>query len=259
MLGADDDAARRARRRAAASAASVHVDAVSSMCPCQPPGSPSSCASQSSVTSSSSCSAGDVRQRIPTWLSAAASSSARIARLRAGRREVGEEARVLPVRDRRHEHVVEVAQHVRERLALLRRRGGQPRAHVARLDLREHRQLAHAARGRPRPTRPPRRRPRGRSPRAASRSPPTAACSGPAPSSATRAAPARCRARRSRARASRARRSRSTSLTPGLAREPRVHVAQVEPVGLRVDLEERPGLERLLDDPLDVDVDGRAC
>ena len=41
-------------------------------------GSPSRSASQASVTSSSSWSAGEVRQRIPTWFSPAASSSARI-------------------------------------------------------------------------------------------------------------------------------------------------------------------------------------
>ena len=34
----------------------------------------------------------------------------------AGRREVGEVARALPVRDPRHEHLVEVAEHGRERL-----------------------------------------------------------------------------------------------------------------------------------------------
>ena len=64
--------------RAAASAAIVPVDAVSSRWPCRPAGSPSSCASQSSVSSSSSCSAGEVRQRIPTWFRPAISSSARM-------------------------------------------------------------------------------------------------------------------------------------------------------------------------------------
>ena len=49
------------------------------MCPCQPDGSPSSSATQSSTTPSSSVEAGDVRQRIAFWLSAAASSSARMA------------------------------------------------------------------------------------------------------------------------------------------------------------------------------------
>ena len=58
--------------------ASVDVDAVSSMCPCHPSGRPSSCASQSIVSSSSSVRAGEVRQRKPTLFSVATSSSARI-------------------------------------------------------------------------------------------------------------------------------------------------------------------------------------
>ncbi len=65
--------------RAAISAAIVEVEAVSSMCPCHPDGSPSSCATQSSTTPSSSVAAGAVRHRIATELSVAASSSARIA------------------------------------------------------------------------------------------------------------------------------------------------------------------------------------
>ena len=65
--------------RAAMSAASVEVDAESSMWPCHPPGSPSSWRSQSSVSSSSSVEAGEVRQMNATWLRVAASSSARIA------------------------------------------------------------------------------------------------------------------------------------------------------------------------------------
>ena len=64
--------------RAAISAASVDVDAVSSMWPCQPSGSPSSCRTQSTTRSSSSVDAGEARQRIATWFSVAASSSARI-------------------------------------------------------------------------------------------------------------------------------------------------------------------------------------
>ena len=65
--------------RAATSAAKVEVEAVSSMCPCQPGGSPSSCASQSSTTTSSSVRAGLVRHRKPTWFRAAAIISARMA------------------------------------------------------------------------------------------------------------------------------------------------------------------------------------
>ena len=48
------------------------------MWPCQPVGRPSSCATQSSVSASSSVDAGDVRQMKPTEFSVAASSSARI-------------------------------------------------------------------------------------------------------------------------------------------------------------------------------------
>ena len=62
----------------AASAASVEVEAVSSMCPCQPGGRPSSWATQSRTVTSSSVEAGEVRQRIATEFSVAASSSARI-------------------------------------------------------------------------------------------------------------------------------------------------------------------------------------
>ena len=47
-------------------------------------------------------------------------------------------------------------------------------------------------------------------------------------------------------------------LQPRLLRGPCVHVTQVEPVGLAVDLEHGPGLERALDHALDVDVARRA-
>ena len=77
MLGADDPVAT-GDVRAAISAASVEVDAVSSMCPCQPSGSPSSCRTQSTVRSSSSVDAGDACHRIATWFIVAASSSARM-------------------------------------------------------------------------------------------------------------------------------------------------------------------------------------
>ncbi len=65
--------------RAAISAASVEIDAVSSMWPCQPSGSPSSSAVQSRTSPSSSVEAGDVRHRIATEFRVAASSSARMA------------------------------------------------------------------------------------------------------------------------------------------------------------------------------------
>ena len=64
--------------RAAASAVISPVEAVSSIWPWRPSGRPSRSASQASVTSSSSWSAGEARQRIPTWFSAATRSSARI-------------------------------------------------------------------------------------------------------------------------------------------------------------------------------------
>ena len=56
----------------------MEVDAPSSMWPIHDAGSPSRSASQPSVTCSSSVAAGDVRQSIAFWLSAAISSSARI-------------------------------------------------------------------------------------------------------------------------------------------------------------------------------------
>ena len=56
----------------------VEVEAVSSICPCHPDGRPSSCASQSSVSSSSSVAAGEVAHPIALTFSVAISSSARI-------------------------------------------------------------------------------------------------------------------------------------------------------------------------------------
>ena len=116
---------------------------MSSMWPCQPSGSPSSCRTQSATRSSSSVEAGDARQRSATWFSAAAISS-EDRRLRRGDREVGEEARALPVRECRQEEVVEVAQDVGKGLGLLGRRGRQLRRELARPHLREHGQLADA-------------------------------------------------------------------------------------------------------------------
>jgi hypothetical protein len=54
----------------------VEIEAVSSMCPCRPAGSPSSCAIQSSTRSSSSVAAGPVCQTIVLTLRAAAMNSA---------------------------------------------------------------------------------------------------------------------------------------------------------------------------------------
>ena len=129
--------------RAAISAASVEVDAVSSMWPCHSRGMPISWATQSSTVTSSSVEAGAVRQRIATEFRVAASSSARMPGSADGDCEVGEEPRVLPVRDAREEDLVEVAEHRGERLRLLGRRLRQPRADLPRLDLGEHGQLAH--------------------------------------------------------------------------------------------------------------------
>src|SRR5581483_7034908 len=55
------------------------------------------------------------------------------------------EPRVVPVREPGHDHLVEVAQHRLERLSMLRRRGGQLRAHVARPDPRGDGELRDAA------------------------------------------------------------------------------------------------------------------
>ena len=57
------------------------------------------------------------------------------------RREVREEARVLPVREAGDEVLVQVRQHGLERLRLLRQRRRQRRRHVARLHLGEHGQV----------------------------------------------------------------------------------------------------------------------
>jgi hypothetical protein len=65
-------------------------------------------------------------------------------RLRSRDGEVGEEARMLPVRQRGHDQLVEIAQHVRKRLGLFRRRERQLRGQLAGLHLRKHRQLADA-------------------------------------------------------------------------------------------------------------------
>ena len=78
VLGADTTTLRPVVWRAAIIAVMVEVEAASSMWPCQPSGRPSSCATQSHTSPSSSVDAGEVRHRIATGFSAAASSSARI-------------------------------------------------------------------------------------------------------------------------------------------------------------------------------------
>ena len=182
--------------RAAIMAAIVEVEAASSMWPCQPSGSPSSCATQSHASASSSVEAGEVRHRNATGLSAAASISARIAGREALSREVGEEARVLPVGHARHQHLVEVAQDGGERLALLGRRGRQARADRRRARPGRAPAARRRGRGRRRPTRARRGRRRGsRSRRAPPRAPPAWPAPPPARPRTTRATrPAgRCR------------------------------------------------------------------
>ncbi len=71
------------------------------MWPCHSPGRPSSWPSHESVSSSSSVTAGEVRQSMPLAFIVAASSSARMPGCDAVIAEVGEEARVVPVRDAR--------------------------------------------------------------------------------------------------------------------------------------------------------------
>ncbi len=66
------------------------------------------------------------------------------ARLRRGRREVGEEARALPVRETGHEDAVEVLQDRRERLRLLGRGAWKRGANLSGLDLREDREVPHS-------------------------------------------------------------------------------------------------------------------
>ena len=130
-------------------------------------------------------------------------------RFRPGVREIGEEARALPVRRSREQDLVESRGSPANGSAVWRRRR-QPRAKFARLGPGRAPAARLRARGTTRPSRRPPRRRRGSSLCAASRSPPTSACSGSAPSSARRGAPARRRARRSGALSSSARRSRSS-------------------------------------------------
>ena len=131
MLGAHHDPRVRPHVRAAASAASVEVEAVSSMWPCQSAGRPSSCATQRTATYSSSVPAGEARRGSRTAFRRR-DQLGQDGRLRRARREVGEEARVVPVRDGRQDHLVEVAQDVRELLGLVRRRRRQRARQLAR-------------------------------------------------------------------------------------------------------------------------------
>ena len=143
VLGADDDARPGRASRAAASAAIVPVEAVSSRWPCSPgagraaarasraspppaPAAPATCARGSRP--------GSARRRAARRGSPAPSRCSRSRRRSAGSASASppggapRRGRAGPPRTARR----------------LRRRGGQPRAQLARLDLGEHRQLAHA-------------------------------------------------------------------------------------------------------------------
>ena len=171
--------------------------------------------SQSIVSSSSSVAAGPVRQSIAFTFSAADEQLREDPRLRARDREVGEEARVVPVRRARDDHLVEVAQDRVERLGLLGRRGRELRAHPAGSTVGAHRVARGSPRGSAPPTRARRRRRGGSRPSSRLlqllRPAPTCACSRRRPSSASRAGPGRRPARGSRARGRGGRPSRRRS------------------------------------------------
>jgi hypothetical protein len=63
--------------------------------------------------------------------------------LRGGGGEVGEEARMLPVRDTRQQELLQIAKDVGEGLRPLRRLGREPSADLARVDPRQDGKLAH--------------------------------------------------------------------------------------------------------------------
>ena len=96
------------------------------MCPCQPVGRPSSCATQSQ----------DDQLELGRGRGGSPEEADRVERrgqqlgedpgLGPADREIREEARVLPVRDAGQEDLVEIAQHRLERLRLLGRRRRQP-------------------------------------------------------------------------------------------------------------------------------------
>ena len=133
MLRADDDAPAGRASRAATSAANVEVEAVSSMCPCQPRAGRAAGPASRAVSSSSSVQRRRGAPEEADLVERRGEQLGEDAGLGGGVGEVGEEARVLPVRDARQEDLVEVAQHRRERLRLLGRRSGQLRADLARL------------------------------------------------------------------------------------------------------------------------------
>src|SRR5437588_5902641 len=111
------------------------------MCPCQPSGRPSNRRTQSTTRSSSSVDAGDARHVIATWFSAAAISSAAIPGSPAVTAKYAKKRGCCQFVSAGTISSSRSPKHVRERLALLRRRERQLRGQVARLDLREHGQL----------------------------------------------------------------------------------------------------------------------
>ena len=142
---------------------------------------------------------------------------------------------------------------------------GQPRAHLARLDLRQHRQLADALEEARHPLDRGVRRPRGSSRQFFLRA---AAILDLRPGARVQyllvrqpCAPRLCRGRARCSRgAGRCPSLEITILAACLAGESRMSVAQVEPVGLAVHLERGSGLDRLGDDALESMSSGaRAC
>ena len=249
--------------RAAASAVSVAVDAVSSMCAVPLARQAEQLAEPRRRRAPRAPRApGDVRQRMPTWFSATASSSARIAGLRAGVREVREEARMLPVRDRGQDQPSRSSSSAENGSAVSggdsgSRSSSQPGSTCASTGsspTRSRYDAAHssaAAPSRLRSTRPALPDPLDLLPRprvhdVRLRQPRAPRLADPELDVVLRADLVAVGV--------------DDELQPRLARRARVHVAQVEPVRLRVDLEERLRLERLLDHALEVDVDRRrAC
>ena len=197
---------------------------------------------------------------MPTWFSATVSSSARIAGSEPVFAKYARKRGCCQCVTAGRISRVEVVEQRRERLAVLGRRLGQPLEQPARLDLREHRQLADALEVRRRPLE----RRRAVAPQVDGRR------------FLIRSICFHVRVFTTSAFVSHARRAWPIAeldvvlradlvpvgvddeLQPGLARGARVHVAQVEPVRLRVELEERLRLERLLDHALEVDVDRAA-
>ena len=130
--------------RAAHSAASVEIEAVSSMWPCHVGRQVEQLAEP---RERELLEFGDRRRRAPEHAVGVHRRRQQLredARVRRRDAEVGEEARVVPVRDARQQHAVEVGEHVGERLGRLGRRGRQARADLARLDRRHHVALADA-------------------------------------------------------------------------------------------------------------------